>query len=85
MITLDIQIKMILFSFIYGILMYFVYIFIKKLLLKSIFVSIIFGIMNGIGYFIILKKINNGILNINLLFYFLFGFLCVKYFLKKYK
>lgn len=85
MITLDIQIKMILFSFIYGILMYFVYIFINKLLLKSMFVSIIFGIMNGIGYFIILKKINNGILNINLLFYFLFGFLCVKYFLKKYK
>lgn len=85
MITLDIQIKMILFSFIYGILMYFVYILINKLLLKSMFISIIFGIINGISYFIILKKINNGILNINLLFYFLFGFLCVKYFLKKYK
>lgn len=85
MIELSIQLKMISFSFCYGIFFYFVFCFIKPLIYnkKFFFVIFLFGILNGVLYFFLLKIINDGILNINLLFLFLFGFLICKALLEK--
>lgn len=85
MIELSIQLKMIVFSFCYGIFFYIVLRFIKPLIYnkKLFFVIFLFGILNGVLYFFLLKNINEGILNINLLFLFLFGFLMCKALLEK--
>ncbi len=78
MIPLNIQLKMITFSFCYGFIFFVILNFIKpliynkKLIIKFIS-SILFGIFNGILYFFFLKIINDGILNINLVIMFLVG------------
>ena len=83
MIPLNIQIKMIIFSFAYGIIFFVVLKYLKKLFYKKYIFSIIFGIMNGVLYFFLLKIINDGILNINLLIYFVIGFYVCKVCLEK--
>lgn len=85
MISLDIQIKMIIFSFCYGFFFYFLLNIIKSLIYdkKLFFLIVLFGILNGLLYFVLLKNINDGILNINLLFLFIFGALICKSVLEK--
>lgn len=85
MISLDIQIKMIIFSFCYGFFFYFLLNKIKSLIYdkKLFFLIVLFGILNGLLYFVLLKNINDGILNINLLFLFIFGTLICKAILEK--
>lgn len=94
MIPLNIQIKMITFSFCYGFIFFIILNFMKPLIYnKKIMIkfisSILFGILNGIIYFFFLKIINDGILNINLVIMFLFGnyisYIICKVLLKKKK
>ena len=47
-----------------------------------VIISILFGLTNGVLYFFLLKQINDGILNINLVFTFLFGLYICKALLK---
>jgi len=78
MIELNIQIKMIVFSFIYGIFIFFLLNTLKKLIynknknLKIISTFTLF-LLNSIIYFFLLKKINNAIINSNLLITFFIG------------
>lgn len=78
MIELSIQIKMIIFSIIFGIFIYFLTNVVKKIIyhknkkLKIIF-TFTFFILNAIIYFLILKKINNAIIDRNLLLMFFLG------------
>ena len=78
MIELNIQIKMIFFSFIYGIFIFFLLNALKKLIynknknLKIISTFTLF-LLNSIIYFFLLKKINNAIINSNLLITFFIG------------
>lgn len=83
MISLDIQFKMIIFSFCYGVIYFLELKCLKKLLYKKYIISILFGLMNGVLYFFLLKIINYGILNINLLIYFVIGFYVCKVCLEK--
>ena len=80
MIPLNIQIKMSIFSFIYGFIYFIILYFLKKIIF-----SILFGLTNGVLYFFFLKQINDGILNINLVFTFLFGIYLCKVLLEKKK
>ena len=83
MISLDIQFKMIIFSFCYGATYFLELKCLKKLLYKKYIISILFGLMNGVLYFFLIKIINDGILNINLLIYFVIGFYVCKVCLEK--
>lgn len=85
MISLNLQLKMIVFSFLYGFIFCFLLKLIKLLIYdKKYFIHVIlFGILNGLLYFVLLKRINDGILNINLLFLFIFGVLMCKGILEK--
>lgn len=78
MINLSIQIKMIIFSVLYGITLYFFLNTFKKIIynknkkVKIIF-TISFFLVNSVLYFLILKKINNAILDRNLLIMLIIG------------
>lgn len=80
MIPLNIQIKTLLFSFLFGI---FFSVFLNinyKLIYNNkkfyrIITSFIFVMINVIIYFIILRKINNGILHIYSIFMIILGFI----------
>ena len=94
MIPLNIQLKMITFSFCYGFIFFLILNFIKPLIYNKKFIikfisSIFFSILNVILYFFFLKIINDGILNINLVIMFLFGnyisYIVCKVLLKKNK
>lgn len=94
MIPLNIQLKMITFSFCYGFIFFLILNFIKPLIYNKKFIikfisSIFFSVLNGILYFFFLKIINDGILNINLVIMFLFGnyfsYIVCKVLLKKNK
>lgn len=82
MIPLNIQIKSILFSFLYGILFSFFtslnykYIYFSKGVLKIIF-NIFFAIDNVLIYFIILRFINNGIIHYYFVIALILGFISV--------
>ena len=82
MISLNIQIIMIIFSFCYGFIYFLILKYLKKFYRKYIF-FILFGMMNGVLYFFLLKIINDGILNINLLIYLGIGFYVCKACLEK--
>ena len=87
MIPLNIQIKMSIFSSIYGFIFYIILKLIKiliynKNIYRKVIISILFGLTNGVLYFFLLKQINDGILNINLVFTFLFGLYICKALLK---
>lgn len=85
MISLNLQLKMIVFSFCYGALYYFVIKFIRPLIYDKMrfWIIYLFGLLNGLLYFVCLKHINNGVLNINLLFLFIFGIFICKCILEK--
>lgn len=82
MIPLDIQIKSIVFSFMYGIFFSFLlnlnykFIYYSKGLLK-ILINIFFIVDNVFLYFIILKCINDGIVHYYFILSLFLGFLCV--------
>ena len=78
--SLDIQIYLILYSFIYGfifsILLDFNYKYLlNKSLLINIIISFMFSINSVLIYFIFLKKINNGILHMYSFVMIILGFL----------
>jgi len=87
MIELDIQIKMIIFTFVYGIFIFFLLNLLKKIVynknkkLKIILTFAIF-LLNSIIYFFILKIINNAIIDCNLLIIFFLG-VYIGYILRK--
>lgn len=85
MISLNIQLKMILFSLSYGLFFYYLLYLIKPLIYnkKMFLIIILFGILNGLLFFVVLKKINYGILNENMLVLFVFGCLICKWLLEK--
>lgn len=90
MIPLNVQLKMITFSFSYGFIFFIVLKLLKSLIynkniFRKIIISLLFGITNGVLYFFFLKQINDGILNINLLFTFVFGMYICKVLLEKKK
>lgn len=82
MIALDIQIKSIIFSFIYGAFFSFLlnlnykFIYYSKGILK-VLINIFFILDNVLLYFIILRFINNGIVHFYFLLSLFFGYLCV--------
>lgn len=82
MIPLDIQIKSIIYSFIYGIFFSFLlnlnykFIFYSKGIIK-ITINFLFILDNTLLYFIILRYINNGILHYYFIISLFLGFLCV--------
>jgi len=82
MIPLDIQIKSIIFSFIYGIFFSFLlnlnykFIYYSKGILK-ILINIFFVVDNVLLYFIILKFLNNGIIHFYFLLSLFLGFISV--------
>ena len=90
---LKIQLISLFFSFLYGIVVYFIlellhkYIYNKRILIKIIY-SLLFSLIISILYFIMLLHINNGILHIYffimvVLGYTLANFVHVKLFVKK--
>ncbi len=82
MISLDIQLKSILYSFFYGILFNFLlklnykFIYYSKGIIK-ILINIFFVIDNVFLYFIILRYINNGIFHFYFLLSIVLGFIIV--------
>lgn len=82
MIPLDIQLKSILYSFLYGILFNFLlklnykFIYYSKGIIK-ILINIFFIIDNAFLYFIILRYINNGIFHFYFLLSIVLGFIIV--------
>lgn len=82
---LGIQIKSLIFSFIFGCIFYFLLDlfnrFSKKLkIVLKIFVSLIFVLLVSSVYFIVLLYVNNGVVHIYFLLSIMVGYLCV-YFL----
>lgn len=81
MIPLSIQIKSIIFSFIYGILFFFLtelnhkYLYNSKGIIKAI-INTIYVLDNVLLYFLILKYINNGVLHYYFIISIIIGFLC---------
>lgn len=79
MMELRLQIITIIYSFIYGIFFAFMlnifhkYVYSNKLLTKILF-TFIFTITNSILYFLILNKINNGIIHYYSLIFIILGF-----------
>lgn len=82
MIPLDIQIKSIVFSFLYGVFFSFLlnlnykFIYYSKGILK-ILINIFFVVDNVFLYFIILRYINNGIVHFYFLLSLVIGYFCV--------
>ena len=82
MISLDVQIKSIVFSFIYGVFFSFLlnlnykFIYYSKGILKAL-INLFFIIDNVFLYFIILRFINNGIVHFYFLLSMFIGFLSV--------
>ena len=83
MISLEIQIKSLIFSFLYGCIFYLFLSLNNKNIYNSkgiikILTNIFFIFDNVLLYFIILKKINNGILHYYFIFSIILGYLSVK-------
>ena len=83
MISLEIQIKSLIFSFLYGGIFYLFMSLNNKNIYNSkgiikILTNIFFIFDNVLLYFIILKKINNGILHYYFIFSIILGYLSVK-------
>jgi len=78
--NLIVQIISMIFSFLFGIFLYFMfiinykYLFIKRYKLKMLYYVSIF-LFVSIFYFVVLKYINNGILHLYFLLLLIFGFL----------
>lgn len=85
---LIVQIISMIFSFLFGIFLYFMfiinykYLFIKRYRLKMLYYMSMF-LFVSIFYFIVLKYINNGILHLYFLLLLIFGFLVSYNFCKK--
>lgn len=83
--SLNIQIISLLYSFIFGIIFYFLVLLNKKYLYNnklSFIVCLLFVIDNVLLYFIILRYINNGIFHIYFFITIILGFL-LSYFIDK--
>lgn len=85
---IDIQIKSLLFSFIYGILFSIFLNYNQNNLYKSsliirIIMNIVFIIDNALIYFIVLKHINNGILHIYFILMLITGYITNEILFKK--
>lgn len=82
MIPLNIQIKSIIYSFLYGVFFSFLlnlnykFIYYSKGVIKII-VNLLFILDNTLLYFIILRYVNNGILHYYFIISLFLGFLCV--------
>lgn len=78
--NLIVQIISMIFSFLFGIFLYFMfiinykYLFIKRYKLKMLYYVSVF-LFVSIFYFVVLKYINNGILHLYFLLLLIFGFL----------
>ena len=86
--ALSIQLKVLITSFVYGILFSYVVKMQYKLLFKGklwykILVNFLFVIDNCLLYFIILKTINNGIFHIYFFFLLILGYLFGNYLIKR--
>ena len=80
MISLYVQIKTIIFSLLYGVVLYFFLEFNLKFLKRyskiyQFIILFLFIICNSLAYFIILQKINYGIVNVKFLLCILSGYL----------
>jgi len=78
--NLELQILSLLFSFIYGIIISYIYnlnynFIYKTSLLYKIVINILFCINAGLIYFLLIKVINYGVIHIYFVFAFLAGFL----------
>lgn len=77
--NLEIQLKLILFSFVFGAFLALMidlnrkFLYSSQIIYKIIF-TFFFVIVNAFLYFIILQKINNGIIHIYSIFCIIFGF-----------
>lgn len=86
--NLIVQIISMIFSFLFGIFLYFMfiinykYLFIKRYRSKIIYYAAMF-LFVSIFYFIVLKYINNGVLHLYFLLLLIFGFLVSYNFYKK--
>ena len=82
MIPLDIQLKSIIYSFLYGVLfsillnINYKYIYNSKRLSKLL-INVFFILDNVFLYFIGLRNLNNGILNYYFILFIFLGFICV--------
>lgn len=90
MMNLKIQCIALSFSFLYGIIFYFLVKMNKKMLFnKNLVIKVesnfLFMLDVSLCYFLILKFINNGVLHIYFLFMFLFGYGLIYFFLNKKK
>lgn len=84
--SLKLQIFSLIFSLIYGFIFYLLMLINKKYLYNhklSFIIDILFVLNNVLIYFIILRKINNGIFHIYFLIAFIIGFLISYYIDKK--
>jgi len=84
--SLKLQIFSLIFSLIYGFIFYLLMLINKKYLYNhklSFIIDILFVLNNVLIYFIILRKINNGIFHIYFLIVFIIGFLISYYIDKK--
>ena len=87
MMNLSIQIESFSFSFLYGILYY---LFLKRLLIfmngvnniQKILYSIVFTLLESILYFLILIKINNGIIHVYFILMIFCGYFLCKFIVK---
>lgn len=88
--NLEEQFKVILYSFSYGMILFFMYklfkmIIFKKKLLKYIY-QLIFCTLNVVLFYFLLYKINNGILNFYIFLFLLLGvFFCKVFYFDKEK
>lgn len=83
---LKVQLLALLFSFIYGIFFYFLVLLNYKFLYKnkySIIIDLLFIMDNVLLYFIILRKINNGVTHPYLFIVLIIGYLLTNYVDKK--
>ena len=85
--SLDIQIKSLVFSFLYGIVfaaffkLNYRYLYFEKLIIRLI-ISILFSLDMSILYFIILKEINYGVIHPYFIGMIILGFILTNYFCK---
>ncbi len=84
--SLNLQIISLVYSFIYGIIFYFLVLINKKYLYDNKYaflIDILFIIDNVLLYFIILRYINNGVFHIYFLVMLILGYILVYYIDKK--
>lgn len=86
---LDIQILSFLYSYIYGLVLFYLFSFNNRIvyrvkLVYKIIISMMFVLCISLSYFVILLYINNGYIHIYFYIFILLGYLSMSYFYKKY-